>query len=120
MGFWVKNIKKYFKRKVKIRTKQQILRFNYDNHLNNSKTLFEINNYMIEQIHLFGREGNKDYLNIHSFNFSEKDVEKYFFAQDHDILNLIGFLPIFMVYGLGIVASLVVFCVEILYFRFKK
>lgn len=100
--------------------KRQKLRFNYENQINYSELITDYNNYCIEHILIFGRVANSIHINSGLFNFTEHDVSKYFFAQDHDILNLIGLLPIFILYGLGIIISFIVFCVEFLYFQYKK
>lgn len=106
MGFWDRNLKKYFSKWViKILTKQQRMRFNYDNRLNNSDNIAEYSKYVIESILRFGSTYNKEHVKSSLF---EPDVVQFLFTWERDVINLKG---LFLLFGLGMFFSLFVFCI---------
>lgn len=114
-GFWTRKLSKYHdKRRIEIYTRRQIFRYNYDNHLNNTNATIDFNRYLIDEHQKYASSS------INSLRYTQNDILEYFFEKDHSILDLTALLPIFIVWCLGIVATLIVFGLELLYFHFKK
>lgn len=121
MGFLRENLKKYFEqRKIKILVMRQIMRYNYDNHLNNTQNIAEYNDYLLQQVSNYSSLVWHQTLKSITSQYTEADIVKHFFAADRNILNMEGLRPVFLLYCFGLLLSVVVFCLELLYFRFKK
>lgn len=94
------------------------MRFNYDNNLNNSRAIQNYNEYLLDYVGQY-ISGNTDvYKNSGSFNYTEEEIIEYIFTKNHNIVNLKGLLPVFMLYFFGILIGLIVFCMEHLCIRF--
>lgn len=104
--------------KIKMLTKRQLMRFNYENHLNNSEVLSEYNDYTIKKLSYFDWKFNKAYSN--QFKLSEKDIIRFFFNSDTNNLHLKNLIPIFILYGFGMILSIIVFCLEMFHFFLWK
>lgn len=116
MGFWEKSLKKYFDdERIILMTKRQVIRFNYENNINNTNNIADYNQYIIGQI--IGTHGNRHYLETNAFVVTEKDMID---TSEREIFTLQGLIPVFMVYAIGITLSVIVFLMEILYNYLKK
>lgn len=118
LGFWEYSLKNFFEdHKIKVLTRLQILRFNYDNRIDNANALAEYNKYILEQTTVFGRIRRMDFYN--TFTMTKVKLADLFVSSDKGILNLAGLMPVFILYGLGISLSIIVFAMELCYFRLK-
>lgn len=104
--------------KTKVLTKRQIMRFNYDNGFNNTEILADYNTFLIKQISYFGIKENHMNVQANLFNYSQADIVKYFFVFDKSTIDMTGLVPVFILYGIGMTVSLIVFGMEICWYRF--
>lgn len=121
IGFFGENEKIYFeRRKIKIFIKRQLIRFNYENKLNNSKAIAAYNDYILEQVKQYSPKTQMEYAKSGDFNYTESEFVELFFEKNRKILYLKGLIPVFVLYGLGIGISLFVFCLEIVFSYVSK
>lgn len=98
----------------------QIVRYNYDNKLNNSKAIATYNEYSLQQSKYYSLDDNTKSIKNGELNCTENDFIQFFFQEDRKILNFKGLLPVFLLYGYGILFSLLIFVIEILYSHHQR
>lgn len=118
MGFWERNVQRYVhNEKAILLIKRQMMRFNYENDIDNSKNIIGYNQYILGQTIIFGGYGNEKYLKSDAFNFSVMDIIE---TSKQDIFTIKGLTPVFMLYGVGMILSSCVFLIEIFYHYVRK
>lgn len=98
-------------------TKRQIIIFNHQNAINNTRELQQYNNYLVEELNTYELNESRQYEQTDLFNYTEDDMMRTFLKNEQATLSFEGLQPVIIIYALGAAASLIVFALEVLCHR---